>query len=177
MLISHGMEVATDPHGEVLPVPIAGHSRRGPQLQVVLLSLTTAAGWGLAPVVIQLAEQSVGGPSATMMLQSQVLGLVLVAPLALRRRGAFFTHRLDRDEKRLVFLLILASGALEATFSVCYYLLIDHLGAVLTTIIVACSPIFSIVGGVTLLRERLGLKLAVGAAITLAGVFLAIAGT
>jgi drug/metabolite transporter (DMT)-like permease len=177
MLISHRMELATDPHGEILTVPGARHTRRGPQLEVVLLSLTTAAGWGLAPVVIQLAERSVGGPSATMMLQSQVLGLVLVAPLAWPRRRAFFTHRLDRGEKRLVFLLIAASGALEATFSVCYYLLIDHLGAVLTTIIVACSPIFSIVGGMALLRERVGLKLAVGAAVTLAGVFLALAGT
>jgi drug/metabolite transporter (DMT)-like permease len=177
MLISHRMDVATDPHGEILTAPATRHTRRGPQMEVVLLSLVTAAGWGLAPVIIQLAERSVGGPSATMMLQSQVLGLVLVAPLARRRRGAFFTHKLDRDEKRLVFLLILTSGALEATFSVCYYLLIDHLGAVLTTLIVASSPIFSIVGGVALLRERLGLKLAIGAAITLAGVFLALAGT
>jgi drug/metabolite transporter (DMT)-like permease len=177
MLISRWMEVSADPHGEVLPIPAAGHVRQGPQLEVVLLSLATAAGWGLAPVVIQLAQRSVGGPSATMMLQSQVLGLVLVAPLALRRRGTLFTHRLSADERRLVIWLVAASGALEATFSVIYYLLIDHLGAVLTTIIVATSPIFSIVGGVVVLRERLGLKLAIGAGVTLAGVFLALAGS
>ena len=176
MLISRWMEVPADPHGEVLTAPAGRHARRGPQLEVVLLSVTTAAGWGLAPVIIQLAERSVGGPSATMMLQSQVLGLALVAPLA-RRRGAFFTRRLTPDERRLAVWLVVASGALEATFSVFYYLLIDHLGAVLTTIIVASSPIFSIVGGMVLLRERLGLRLALGAAVTLAGVFLALAGS
>ena len=176
MLISRWMEVPADPHGEVLTAPAGRHARRGPQLEVVLLSVTTAAGWGLAPVIIQLAERSVSGPSATMMLQSQVLGLALVAPLA-RRRGAFFTRRLTPDERRLAVWLVVASGALEATFSVFYYLLIDHLGAVLTTIIVASSPIFSIVGGMVLLRERLGLRLALGAAVTLAGVFLALAGS
>ena len=177
MLISRWMEVSSDPHGEVLTAPAGHHARQGPQLEVVLLSLATAAGWGLAPVVIQLAERSVGGPSATMMLQSQVLGLLLVAPLAWRRRHALFPRRLTRDERRSVAWLVVASGALEATFSVFYYLLIDHLGAVLTTILIASSPIFSIVGGMVLLRERVGFKLVLGAAVTLAGVFLALAGS
>ncbi len=43
----------------------------------------------------------------------------------------------------------------------------------LTTLITATSPIFAILGGVVFLRERLGAKLALAAAVTLAGVFLA----
>ena len=43
----------------------------------------------------------------------------------------------------------------------------------LTTLIIATSPIFAILGGMVFLRERLGARLALGAAITLAGVFLA----
>jgi len=94
-----------------------------------------------------------------MMLQSQVLGLVLVAPLAWRRRGAFFHASAGSRREAPGLPAHPDFGGPGATFSVCYYLLIDHLGAVLTTLIVASSPIFSIAGGVALLRERLGVKL------------------
>ncbi len=43
----------------------------------------------------------------------------------------------------------------------------------LTTLITATSPIFAILGGTVFLRERLGTKLVLAAAVTLAGVFLA----
>jgi drug/metabolite transporter (DMT)-like permease len=42
----------------------------------------------------------------------------------------------------------------------------------LTVLVIATSPIFSILGGVVLFKERLGARLVVAAAITLAGVFL-----
>ena len=56
---------------------------------------------------------------------------------------------------------------------VLFYVLIDQIGPVLTTLIVATSPIFAIVGGMVFLRERVGARLALGVAVTLAGVFLA----
>ena len=177
MLISRWMDLPADPHGEVLSPPPTHHPRRGPQAEVVFLSLATAAGWGLAPVIIQLAERSVGGTSATMILQGQALGVLMLAPQALRRRKRLFTRRLSPAERRLAVRLVVTTGALEATFSVLYYLLIDHLGALLTTIIIGSSPIFAIFGGITMLRERTGAKLIFGAAVTLAGVFLAVAGT
>jgi drug/metabolite transporter (DMT)-like permease len=40
-------------------------------------------------------------------------------------------------------------------------------------LIVATSPIFAILGGMAFLRERVGARLALGVAVTLAGVFLA----
>jgi drug/metabolite transporter (DMT)-like permease len=60
----------------------------------------------------------------------------------------------------------------EVAFSVVFYLLIQAIGAMLTVLVIATSPIFSILGGVVLFKERLGARLVVAAAITLAGVFL-----
>ena len=70
-------------------------------------------------------------------------------------------------------LLLVAAGVLNALFAVLFYVLIDQIGPVLTTLIFATSPIFAILGGMVFLRERVGVRLALGAAVTLAGVFLA----
>ena len=78
----------------------------------------------------------------------------------------------SRDRRRVVALLV-GAGILNALFTVFWYVLIDEIGPVLTTLITATSPIFAILGGVVFLRERLGAKLALAAAVTLAGVFLA----
>jgi transporter family protein len=140
---------------------------------VIVLSVLTAVGWGLGPVLIQLAERSVGGTSVTMVLQSQGLGLALLAGIVLARRAPLATRRLTPQERRRTIWLVVAAGVLEATFSIVYYLVIEHIGAVLTVLIGATSPIFAIAGGVVLLRERLGRRLALGALVTLLGVFLA----
>ena len=66
-----------------------------------------------------------------------------------------------------------APACLNALFSVLFYVLIAEIGPVLTTLIIATSPIFAILGSMVFLRERLGARLAIGAAVTLAGVFLA----
>jgi transporter family protein len=175
VLISRWAGVPADPHGEVLTAaPPTARAAQTTQLRVVALSLVTAAAWGLSPVLIQLAERSVGGPSATMMLQSQTLGLLLVAPFALRPGRRLTVRRLTAAERRQVIALVVAAAALEVTFSVFYYLLIDHIGAVLTTLIVASSPLFSLLAGALFLKERVGVRLALGAAVTLCGVLLAI---
>lgn len=181
VLLSRWMGSADEPHGEVLAAPAVadtsiGAPRRVSGLEVVALSVVTAAGWGLSPVLISLAQRSLGGVSATMVLQSQALGMLLLAPLVWRRRSALFTHRLSAGERRLVVRLVILTGLLEALFSVLFFLLIDRIGPMLTVLIGASSPIFSIVGGVIWLKERFAAKLALAAAITLLGVALATLG-
>lgn len=142
---------------------------------VIALAVITAAGWGLNPVLIQLAEESYGGPSAGMMIESQALGMLFLGAILLARRSSIMSRRLMPGERRGVVLLLIAAGVLEAVFAVGFYLVIDGIGAVLTTLIVAASPVFSLAGGALFLRERIGWKLGLGAAVTIAGVLLATA--
>ena len=157
---------------EVAAAPIPGHAESS-RLEVVLLSLVTAAGWGLGPVLIQLALQSVGGASTTMILQSQTMGLIMLGGIVAGRRARVFVRPLDPVERRTVVLLIVFAGLLEAAFSVLYYLIIEHIGPVLTVLIGSTAPLFAILLGVLVLRERFGWRLALAAAVTLSGVFLA----
>ena len=142
---------------------------------VILLAVVTAAGWGLAPVLIQEAQRALGGNSASMMLMSQAIGLILVLPIVIARRRVLL-RPLRPGEGHLLAWLILISAVLEAVFAVAYYILIDHIGAVLTILIIATSPVFSILGGVLILKEHYTWWLAIGAALTLAGVGMAILG-
>jgi drug/metabolite transporter (DMT)-like permease len=142
---------------------------------VIALAVLTAAGWGLNPVIIELAENAYGRPSAAMMVESQALGAVLLGVILLVRRSAIVSRRLTRPERREVVTLLVAAGILEAVFAVGYYLVIGGIGSVLTTLIVAASPVFSLAGGALFLRERVGARLALGAGVTLGGVLLATA--
>ena len=171
ILVSYWMGGTAEPHPEVLDVMTAGETRLAPAV-VIVLALATSAGWGLSPVLIQLAENSVGGPTTTMMLESQSLGLLMLAALVLWRRPPLFTRPCPSGQRRRVLLLLLTAAVFEVAFSVVFYLLIQAIGAMLTVLVIATSPIFSILGGVVLLKERLGAKLVVAAAITLTGVFL-----
>jgi drug/metabolite transporter (DMT)-like permease len=54
---------------------------------------------------------------------------------------------------------------------------VGELGAVLTNVAIATSPVFAIIGGMLLLRERLSLKLALAVTLTLFGVLLAVLGS
>ena len=110
-----------------------------------------------------------------MMLMSQAIGLALVLPIVIARRRLLL-RPLREGERRLLISLVLASAALEAVFSISYYFLIDNIGAVLTVLIIATSPVFSILGGVLLLKEKYNRWLAIGASLTLAGVVMAILG-
>jgi drug/metabolite transporter (DMT)-like permease len=148
----------------------------GTKPTVVVLAVVAAAGWGLAPVLIQEAQRALGGNSASMMMLSQAIGFALVLPLVVARRRVI-VRPLRPGERRLLGSLILTSAVLETVFAVAFYILIDHIGAVLTVLIIATSPIFSIIGGVLLLKERYTRSLAIGAAITLSGVVLAILGS
>ena len=50
-------------------------------------------------------------------------------------------------------LLLVGAGVLNALFSVLFYVLIAEIGPVLTTLIIATSPIFAILGGMVFLRD------------------------
>jgi len=171
-LISRWMGDEPEPHAPALE-GIAAPLPRAPAATVVALSLVTAAGWGFAPVMIELAERSTGGASTTMMVFGEAIGVVLLAPFMLARRGPLLAApRRSAARRRIVWLLV-GAGLLNSVFTVLFYVLIDEIGPVLTTLIVATSPIFAILGSMLFLRERLSAKLALGAAVTLTGVFLA----
>jgi drug/metabolite transporter (DMT)-like permease len=171
-LISRWMGDEPEPHAPALE-GAAGPALRAGAGTVVALSLTTAAGWGFMPVMVELAERSAGGASTTMMVLGEVFGVVLLVPLMLARRTSLFVVTPQAGDRRRVVALLLWAGVLNAFFSVLFYVLIDQIGPVLTTLIIATSPIFAILGSMVFLRERLGARLALGAAVTLTGVFLA----
>ncbi len=172
-LISRSMGGEPEPHVPALE-GATGPARPVSAGTVVALSLITAAGWGFSPVMIELAERSTGGASTTMMVLGEAFGVVLLAPFVLARHEPLLVVPLQGRDRRRVVVLLVGAGVLNALFAVLWYVLIDQIGPVLTTLITATSPIFAILGGVVFLRERFGAKLAMGAAVTLAGVFLAI---
>ncbi len=53
---------------------------------------------------------------------------------------------------------MVGAGVLNGLFAVLFYVLIDQIGPVLTTLIVGTSPIFAILGGMIFLRERVGVR-------------------
>jgi drug/metabolite transporter (DMT)-like permease len=173
VLISRSTGDEPEAHAPVLEVavdPVVQASA----LTVVTLAVVTAAGWGFGPVMIQLAETEAGGASTTMIILGEAFGVLLLGPFLLWRRSPVFTRKLGDGERRRVVWLVGVTATLNALFAVLYYVLIEHIGPVLTTVIVATSPIFTILGGVIFLKERFGRWLALGAAVTLVGVVIAI---
>jgi drug/metabolite transporter (DMT)-like permease len=165
------LDAATMP---VAAAPVSGRTATdGRAFRVVTLSLVTAAGWGLAPVVIELAEEANNGPSAGMMVGSQVLGALMLGGIMLARRSPILVRPLVDGERRRVILLLVVAGLLEAVFSVLFYLIIDALGSVLAVLLISTSPVFSILGGVLLLKERFSRRLALASAVTMGGVVIA----
>jgi drug/metabolite transporter (DMT)-like permease len=183
VLISRWMEagdeagpgaIAGAAHGEVLPADAeTGPATADSRLRLITLAVIAAAGWGIGPVLVELASEAYGKPTATMMLESQALGMVMLGALLLVRRTPLTTRRLPGPRRRRAVLLLIAAGALEAVVSVLFYLSIAAIGPLLTMLIMATTPVFSIVFGVVLLRERPSPRLAFAAAVTVAGVLLA----
>ena len=135
--------------------------------------MLAAAGWGLGPVFVDLASSAYGKPTATMMLESQALGMIMLGALLLTRRRPLVTRTLTAPERRRATLLLVAAGLLEAVITVLFFLSIAEIGPVLTMLIMATTPIFTIVFGVAVLRERFRLRLTLAAVITVAGVMIA----
>ncbi len=177
--------IAGAAHGDVLPgegaAPAGGGAAAATapapdgRLRLIILAVVAAAGWGIGPVLVELASQAYGKPTATMMIESQLLGMLLLGALLRVRRTPLATRRLPRPRVRRAALLLVTAGLLEAGVSVLFYLSIASIGPLLTMLIMATTPVFSIVFGVVLLRERPGPRLVLAAAVTMAGVLLAVA--
>jgi drug/metabolite transporter (DMT)-like permease len=186
--------LAAAAHGDVLPAPSADYPARGSsaaegsararpaapfanttatKARLIGLALLTAAGWGLGPVLIDMAADAYGYATATMMLLSQVLGALMLGGLLLLRRTPLTARPLTPAARRAAFWLIVLAGFLEASVSVLFYLTIVALGPVLAMLIMATTPVFSIVFGVVFLRERPGLRLTLAAVVTVTGVLIA----
>jgi drug/metabolite transporter (DMT)-like permease len=171
-------------HGEVLPADEEADARPGSvaregspaansRVRLITLAVVAAAGWGIGPVLIELASRSYGRLTATMMIESQALGMILLGALLLARRTPLTTRRLERPRRRRAVLLLVAAGALEAAVSVLFYLSIANIGPLLTMLIMATTPVFSIVFGFVLLHERPRPRLTFAAVVTVVGVLLA----
>jgi drug/metabolite transporter (DMT)-like permease len=182
--------LAAASHGDVLPAVGAprtgggsaraaaaatapGYAATATKARLIGLALLTAAGWGLGPVLIDQAASSYGRATGTMMLLSQALGALMLGGLLLLRRAPLAARPLTPAARRQAVRLIVLAGLLEASVSVLFYLSIVAIGPVLTMLIMATTPVFSIVLGVVFLRERPGLRLTLAAAITVAGVLIA----
>ena len=173
-------------HGDVLPgaagardavagaaVPSAVPTTANAKARLIALAVLAAAGWGLGPIFIDLAAGAYGRTTATMMLLSQVLGALMLGGVLLLRRAPLTVRPLTPPERRRTVLLLGGAGLLEAFVAVLFYLCIEAIGPVLTMLIMATTPVFSIILGVVFLRERPGLRLTLAAAVTVAGVLIA----
>jgi drug/metabolite transporter (DMT)-like permease len=152
--------------------PPAGHTTAA-KARLIGLAVLTAAGWGLGPVLIEQAAEAYGRVTATMMLLSQACGALMLGALLLWRRPPVAARPLTPSARRGAARLIVIAGLLEATVSVLFYLTIVELGPLLAMLIMATTPVFSIVFGVVLLRERPGPRLIAAAVVTVAGVLVA----
>jgi drug/metabolite transporter (DMT)-like permease len=153
----------------------AAPSTSGSAWLVVSLALLAAAGWGFSPVLIEMAEEAYGAPSAFMMLESQLIGMLALGAYIAWRRAPLLTRRIVGPARRRMLWLLVASGALEALFSVLFYLVIDQLGAVLAMLLSSTAPVFGIAAGMLVLKERMSARLALAVALTMTGVFIAAA--
>jgi drug/metabolite transporter (DMT)-like permease len=173
-------------HGDVLPggaaVADAGPPPAGPaapsaqatKARLIGLAVLAAAGWGVGPVLIDLAAAHYGRATAAMMILSQACGALMLGAILLWRRTPLAARPLTPAARRKAVWLIVLAGVLEAAVSVLFYLTIVALGPVLAMLIMATTPVFSIVFGVVFLRERPGLRLTLAAAVTVAGVLIAV---
>ncbi len=170
-------------HGDVLPdgagatagaaVAAGAPAAASAKVRLVGLAVLAAAGWGLGPIFIDLAAGAYGRPTATMMLLSQVLGALMLGGVLLLRRTPLMLGALTPPQRRRAVALLVVGGLLEAIVSVLFYLSIEAIGPLLTMLIMATTPVFSIVLGVVFLRERPGLYLTLAAVVTVAGVLIA----
>jgi drug/metabolite transporter (DMT)-like permease len=150
--------------------------RRRSSLLVLLPALLAAAAWGVYPVTVDAAEQAAGGPTTTMMIESQFLGAVFLIPLLIGRRARARRQPPPAPARRRVLWFLFFIGILETIWGVFFYFMVEHLGAVITGVIMATAPVFSILGGLVIWHERLGLKAGAGVVLAIAGVFIAALG-
>lgn len=149
-------------------------ARTATALAVVPVAVLAAVAWGLGPVFVDLALASYGRATVTMMVMSQAVGMALLGLYLALRREPLSTRPLTAGERARAARLLIAAGVLEALVTVLFYLCIEALGPVLTMLIMATTPLFTMALGTTLLRERVGVRLLAAALVTMSGVALAV---
>jgi len=149
---------------------------RRSQLLVLVPALVATISWGAYPIFVEAAERAAGGPTVGMMLESQLLGAFFLVPFLTARRRLSRGWRPPPGSGRRVVWFIVAMGVLELTWGVFFFLLVEELGPVLTGILLTMAPVFAVLGGVVLFKERLSVLAWIGAALALVGVFVASVG-
>lgn len=145
-------------------------------LLVVLPALLAALTWGAYPVLVEAAERAAGGPTVGMMIESQLLGAVFLIPFMVGRRARGRRQRPPAAARRRIGWFLAAVVVLEVVWGVLFYFMIDNLGAIVTSVLVAVTPVFSVLGGILIWKERLNLPSAGGALLAIAGVLVAALG-
>jgi drug/metabolite transporter (DMT)-like permease len=185
-VLSRWMPVAEEPRTQVAgdALTVVGHSsppagargRRHALLLVLGPSLLAAVTWGVYPVIVAAAERAASGPTAGMMIESQVLGALFLLPFMLGRRGRVRRSRPPARAVHRTIWFFLAITVLETMWGVLFYFLVENLGAIVTGIMTAAAPVFSVLGGIFIWHERLNPGAAAGASLAIAGVLVAAAG-
>lgn len=178
VLFGRFLEHDPEPLGDVLPPPaVPAGSPAEPRtlegLRVVVLSLVTAACWGVGPVLIELAIGANGSLTFTMIVLGQLLAALTLLPVLLVRRRPVLLSGLDAGQRRRGVELLLAVGLIEAVYETVLFMIVDQIGSVLMVLILATSPLWSLAFAMLLLKERPGRRLGFAAAVTLCGVFVA----
>lgn len=177
---ARGLDPAPD-RGDPLAAPEAravapAAGTRRTVLLVVAPALLAALTWGAYPVLVEAAERAADGPTAGMMIESQLLGAVFLVPFLLGRRGRSRRQRPPAHAWRRITWFLAAVAVLEVVWGVFFYFMVENLGSIVTGVLIAVTPVFSVTGGILIWKERLNAPAAAGAALAIAGVFVAAVG-
>jgi len=145
-------------------------------LLVVLPALLAALTWGAYPVLVEAAERAADGPTVGMMIESQLLGAVFLIPFMVGRRARGRRRPPPAAARRRIVWFLAAVAVLEVIWGVFFYFMVENLGAIVTGVLIAVTPVFSVLGGILIWKERLNAPSAAGAALAVAGVIVAALG-
>jgi drug/metabolite transporter (DMT)-like permease len=130
----------------------------------VALGLATAVAWALSSVTVSPGLDQVDVLTATVI--KATLASAVLALLARRSNRWFGSAQSGRP--RIPFAL--AAGILSAGSFFLFTFAIEDVGAARTTILGATSPLYAIPLAALLLREQVTSRMALGTALTIAGV-------
>ena len=130
------------------------------------LTLTTAACWGVLPIALKLALQGMDSVTITW-YRFTVAALVLGTILAVTG-GLPTLHSLSR---RIWLLLALATAGLTGNY-VLYLVALSHTTPSVAQIVIQLAPVFLLLGGLIVFRERFSARQWAGFALLMLGLAL-----
>ncbi|MGE3913554.1 MAG: DMT family transporter [Chloroflexota bacterium] len=131
------------------------------------LSLFAAVGWAFSTVLVRPALEEID-PLMASTLRMPVAGVILA--LAATRLGRLDSRKLVLSRNTTAWLL--ASGVLTVASATLFLWSVELVGAARTAALSSVSPIFSATIAVTLMGERMTVRLALGMAVSLLGVLM-----